>query len=102
MVSTYTLRSILEFYWRNKLFFLTLGCADTCDDSVSAIKAFVDTVDPGTVAAAANTIGGYLGVDGSEVLDFANNFDWCAEIAAHPAGDAFCEWTHSIVEEYSK
>ena len=46
---------------------------------------------------------GYLGLDdvtADEALEWADNFDWCAEISAHPAGDAICAWVHNMIQEY--
>ena len=83
--------------------FIFLDCDDTCDNSVSAIKGAIAEADPEDVIAAVDVALGYLGLDhvsAEEALDWADNFDWCAEISAHPAGDAICAWVHNMIQEY--
>ena len=79
--------------------FLFLGCADTCDDSVSAIKGFVAAASPAEVKNAVEMANAYLGLDLTvgDIMSVAENFDWCGAISAHPKGDDFCAWVAGLI-----
>ena len=70
---------------------------------MSAIKGAIAGASAAEVEAAVGVALGYLGLDdvtAEMALEWADNFDWCAEISTHPNGDAICAWVHNMIQMY--